>query len=62
MWSVIVKLVYFLLIIWWGYCTIRTYKYFDKLPKDGAERDSVSIGILAEFILLIYNVIKLLTV
>lgn len=54
------KLLRIFLIIWWIYCIKGTYKHFVKLS--GRDRDMVAVGILAEVILLIINIIKLITI
>ena len=54
------KLLRIFLIIWWVYCIKGTYEHFLKLS--GKDRDMVAVGILAEVILLITNIINVITV
>ena len=49
------------LIVWWSYCIVGTYKLFNELRND-TDRNRASAGILAEVILLISNIIKLITI
>lgn len=57
---ILYKILHVILIIWWSYCIVGTYKHFVKLS--GKDKDMVAVGILAEVILLIGNIIKLITI
>lgn len=58
---ILYKILQVILIIWWSYCIVGTYKLFNELRND-TDRNRVSVGILAEVILLIGNIIKLITI
>jgi hypothetical protein len=54
------KLLRIFLIIWWIYSIKGLYKHFVRLS--GNAKDMVAVGITAEVILLIINIIKVITI
>ena len=58
---ILLKMWHLFSVIWWGYCVVGTYKLFNELRYD-TDKTRVSVGILAEVILLISSIIRLITV
>lgn len=48
-------------VIWWGYCVVGTYKLFNELRYD-TDKNRVAVGILAEVLMLISSIIRLIIV
>ena len=61
MWIILLKIWYVFSVVWWGYCLVGTYKHFNELRYD-IDKNRVAVGILAEVILLISSIIRLITV
>lgn len=61
-WIILCKIWCLFCVIWWGYCITGSYKLFNELPKDSVDRDRVSVGILAEVILFITSIIRIITI
>ena len=57
--KILCTIVHLTLIIWWLFSIKGLYRHFQELPS-GDNKDMVSVGILAEVILLAGNIIKIM--